>query len=579
MTLTNRYKTDIVIIGAGGAGLMAAYKASRQGLKVICVSKVCPTRSHTVAAQGGINAALGNLDEDRVDWHIYDTLHGSDWLADEDAVTYMCNFAPTIIRELEQLGVPFSRTSYGTLDQRIYGGQSSHQGKGPSPHRACFAQDRTGHAILHTLYQKALAQGVTFFSEHVLVDIFTNQHHCNGVLTWGLADGSLNSITANHTIIATGGMGQLFQTTTSSSICTGEATSLIASKGIALQDMEFIQFHPTGIYPNGILISEAARAEGAYLTNVKGQHFMEHYAPNYGNLAARDVISRAISQEIMNGNGAGKNNDHVWLHLEHLDKNILTSRLPEISTIAKNFAHIDISKQPIPVAPSVHYTMGGIPTNIHGQVLTDNQHPVLGLYAIGEAACVSVHGANRLGCNSLLDLMVFAHSAVAHISAHQRSITSINSSYITEACESFLNYKKQSSTPIKPGHYKIKLQQIMTMHAGIIRDESRLQQGINKLESLQDECQTITLSDTSLIWNQELLESFEVSHMIRLGIITLYAALHRKESRGAHFRSDFPARDDINFHYHSLISNHNNILNYHQRPVNLCHFSPLTRKY
>jgi succinate dehydrogenase / fumarate reductase, flavoprotein subunit len=571
---------DILIIGTGGAGLMAALHASSTGKSVACVSKVFPTQSHTVAAQGGINAALGNLDDDKVEWHMYDTIQGSDWLADQDAVEYMCRQAPKAIQQLEKLGVPFSRHTSGQLDQRIYGGQSSHLGKGPSPHRACFAADRTGHAILHTLYQQCLKANVVFFNYHMAIDLLMAHGECYGVLAWDMEMGVIRIIQAQHVILATGGYGQIYDTTTSSSICTGDGTAMVARAGLPLQDMEFIQFHPTGIYGSGFLITEAARAEGAYLSNSKGERFMERYAPNYLDLAPRDVISRAIATELFEGKGCGPLKDHVLLHLEHLSPKKIHERLPEIATLAKTYAHIDITKTPVPVTPSVHYTMGGIPTTLHGQVITANGDTVPGLYAIGEAACISVHGANRLGCNSLLDLIVFGTATIQNMEVTGSKRTAPTTA-IQPVLEKFTTLLATQPSHSRPASIlRTHTQHLMSKHAGIFRTHTLLEEGLICMRELLDEAAHPHVQDHSLIWNNTLQEALEVQNMALLGYITLNASLHRTESRGAHYRSDYPTRDDNQWLNHSLSSfSALSTLKVKNRPVRMHLYTPQERKY
>lgn len=573
---------NLIIVGSGGAGLMAALKARKRGYSVACVSKTFPTHSHTVAAQGGINAALSNIDPDNVQWHMYDTIRGSDWLADQDAVEYMCQQAPHAIRSLEQLGVPFSRHSNGKLDQRVYGGQSSNFGKGPSPHRACFAADRTGHAILHTLYQQCLKENVTFFNYHMATDLLMHEGTCYGVLAWDMEQGSIKALTAPSVILATGGYGQIYQTTTSSSICTGDGAAMIARSGLPLQDMEFIQFHPTGIYGSGFLITEAARAEGAYLTNAAGKRFMEDYAPHYLDLAPRDVIARAIATELMEGRGCGTKKDHVLLHLEHLPPYTIEQRLPEIKTLAATYAHIDITKHPVPVVPSVHYTMGGIPTNLQGQVMKNDHDTVPGLYAIGEAACVSIHGANRLGCNSLLDLIVFGSATIDALPPLPSLSQQVPTAVITAAHHRVLKLVSgKMFKDIPPvSTLRAQIQHILSSYAGIFRTHDVLTEGLNQILPLLKQSTQLVTSDRSLCWNQELSDIIEVQNMALLGYMTLHSALSRTESRGAHYRQDYPTRNDTAWLMHSLasITTSYDILK-NKRPVRMHLFTPEARKY
>ena len=561
---------DLVIIGSGGAGLMAAVKGSNKNLSVACISKVHPLRSHTTAAKGGINAALGNITQDHWHWHMYDTLRGSDWLADHDAVEYMCQNAPAMIYELANMGVPFLRTEKGTLNQRIYGGQSSHYGKGPAPHRACAAADRTGHAILHTLYQQALRNHVIFFSDHFAIDLLCINDRCYGALVWDIAKGKVKVIRAHHTILATGGFGQIYQTSTSSTICTGDGNALAARAGCPLQDMEFVQFHPTAFYPSGILVTEAARAEGAYLLNRAGERFMQRYAPHYRDLAPRDIIARAMSQELIEGRGYGPKQDHLHLSLTHLSKEILQQQLPVICETAKKFAGIDPAHTPIPVIPATHYTMGGIATNASCQALTVEGNPLTGLLAIGETACISVHGANRLGCNALLDLMVFSCKTVEYIAnnhkkdtPHHQLPTEILIPSLTRI-DTLLNTK----SGVAPHLIIKKIKQTMQEYGNIIRSEERLITGINIIKELYQTTQkNIILNHHTLQWNEALIAALEAQNMTLQAYCTLTAAYHRTESRGSHFRSDHPQRDDLSWRKHSLCYLKNHTLKITYRPV------------
>lgn len=548
---------DIVIVGAGGAGLMAAAHAVKKGLSVACVSKVSPTRSHTVAAKGGINAALGNVTNDDWRWHMYDTIRGADWLADYDAVEFMCKNAASTIKELENMGVPFSRMENGKLYQRVYGGQSSEFGKGAAPHRACAAADRTGHAILHSLYQQALKNHCRFYVDHMALDLIMDDGVCRGVVTWDIEQGKIFIFRANMVVLATGGYGQAFETNTSSSICTGDGNAMAVRAGIALQDMEFIQFHPTGLHGSGFLISEAARGEGAYLINADGERFMERYAPNYKDLAPRDVIARSMSTEIMQGRGCGKNKDHLLLCLQHLGRDVILSKLPTIYENSKVFAKVDPTKQAIPVVPSVHYTMGGIPTNMYCEVLNHGEI-VQGLMAVGETASTSVHGSNRLGCNSLLDIIVFgkasidrAASIITAGTSHKRlsgeadkSITDINSILKKDGDETIYSLKNE-------------MKKTMSFHAGVFRNGEILSTGIAKIKQIISNIDNIKINDKSLMWNNDLLDLLELKNMALQGLITLQSANARLESRGSHFRDDYPERDDKNWLAHSscLIDN------------------------
>lgn len=553
---------DIVIIGAGGAGLSAAMQAAIAGFKVICVSKVHPTQSHTVAAQGGINAALGNVVEDDWRWHMYDTIRGGDWLADQDAVEYMCRNAAAIIRKLEHLGVPFSRLPDGKIYQRVYGGQSTHYGKGGLAARACAAADRTGHAILHTLYAQALQHQVHFLSEAMALDLILGEEGgVKGVLVWDIAEGVIRVLAAKMVILATGGYGQAYATNTSSRICTGDGNAMCLRAGLALQDMEFIQFHPTGLYPSGFLITEAARAEGGILRNHQGERFLEHYAPQYKELASRDVIARAIATELIEGRGAGTEKAHLWLDLRHIKETILKERLPTVLETTHTFAGLNPLQEMIPIAPSAHYTMGGIPTKYTGEVIrpamqaNEKETLVPGLMAIGETACVSVHGANRLGCNSLLDIIVFGYGAIEQckqlFSANAPNIA-IQKKDIEVSLTSIENKLQPSAKKGSSILIKQKLQQLMQQKAGVFRDEALLRIGAEQLQELSQEFTHIALKDHSLLWNQELQEWLECENLLLQAKATLLSALFRQESRGAHYRHDFPERDDEKWLYHTV---------------------------
>lgn len=571
---------DIVIVGAGGAGLMAALYAARAGFSVACISKVFPTRSHTVAAQGGINAALGNVTEDDWRWHMYDTVRGSDWLGDQDAIEYMCRNAPDAIHELDAMGVPFSRSPDGKIYQRMYGGQSTDFGKGTFAYRACAAADRTGHAIMHTLYAQAEALQIPFFSEYFVLDLlWDNEGTCAGVLAWHIAEGTLHAFHASRVILATGGYGQVYQTNTSSSICTGDGNAMCLRAGLPLQDMEFVQFHPTGIYGAGVLITEASRAEGGYLINALGEKFMQRYAPNYGDLASRDVISRAIATEIAEGRGVGEKGDHVLLCLQHLSAAMFEEKLPTVFETCKTFTNINPLHNAIPVAPSAHYTMGGIPTNYKGEVVTVEhgiERTVQGLMAIGEAACVSVHGANRLGCNSLLDLIVFAKSAIEcckkQLLPGEKHRPLPTTAYDIPLAR--FDAIRHGTGEISPEEITRKMKEIMQMHAGVFRNRQVLEEGIVQLEALFKQLPDLHIQDTSLQWNNNLQEVLELHNLMTQALITAAAALERTESRGAHGREDYPARNDKEWLRHSLafIDNEGKII-HKSRPVR---FTPLS---
>lgn len=542
---------DVAIVGAGGSGLMTAFHTSHHAhLKVACISKVHPTQSHTVAAQGGINAALGNVSEDHWQWHCYDTIRGSDWLADADAAERMCRQAMDAITSLEKMGVPFTRQSDGKLYQRVYGGQSSQFGQGKAPARACAAADRTGHSILHTLYQQCVKQRVAFFSTHMALDLIMDDGICCGVVTLNVDRGVIEVFRAHHVVLATGGFGYAYATTTASSICTGDGGAMALRAGLPLKDMEFIQFHPTGLYGSGLLISEAARGEGGYLLNGKRERFMEAYAPHYRDLAPRDVIARAMAIEIMEGRGAGEQKDHVLLCVTHLGEEAIRHKLPTTLETARTFARKDITQDPIPVVPSVHYTMGGIPTDINTQALDANSHIVPGLYAIGEAACTSVHGANRLGCNGLLELVVFgkicAHTIISSEQpTHHKPLKDVAQHSVSRL--STIMGKRSGQTP---SLIRKTLGKTLAQYAGVFRNQALLQEGLSTLQSLQHE--TIACPDASLIYNHTLIEALETQNMLAQGIVTIHAALKRKESRGSHYRQDFLQRDDTNYRKHSL---------------------------
>ncbi len=555
---TNHISADVIIIGAGGAGIMAALQAAKHGFKVVCVTKVHPLRSHTVAAKGGINAALGNVSKDDWRWHIYDTIKGSDWLADQDAVEFMCKNAPTAIRELEQMGVPFSRGENGKIYQRIYGGQSADFGKGEHVYRACAAADRTGHAILQTLYQSALKLGITFLENNFALDLLMEDGACKGVAALDMDAGTVNIYAGAYTIIASGGYGQIYKTNTSSSICTGDGNAMVLRAGLPLQDMEFVQFHPTGMHGSGLLITEAARGEGAYLVNALGEKFMDKYAPRYGDLASRDVIARAMATEVKEGRGAGPQKDHLLLKLSHLGKETLEKKLPEVLELAKKFAGVDARVDSIPVAPSVHYSMGGIPTNTSAEVVDIKGNIVPGLMAIGEAACVSVHGANRLGCNSLLDLIVFGKAASDKIKEKQMlgevpNKTSVSKSAIEKACNG-LNNMLNMNGDIKPSAVLSNMKEAMSAHAGVFRDADELAVCEDKIRQLFVSLNNLEIKEKGLIWNNSLINALELQNMLMQALATVVSAQKRTESRGSHYRNDYPKRDDKNWMVHSLIT-------------------------
>ena len=549
------HEYDVVVLGAGGSGLRAAVGLSEAGLKTACISKVFPTRSHTSAAQGGISAALGNMGEDDWRWHMYDTVKGSDWLGDQDAIEYLCKEAPRAVVELERYGVPFSRTEDGKIYQRPFGGMTKNYGNGTAQ-RTCAAADRTGHAILHTLYGQALKHNTEFFIEYFALDLIMKNGECKGVVAWNLTDGTIHRFRSHITIIATGGYGKVYYSATSAHTCTGDGNAMVLRAGLPLQDMEFVQFHPTGIYGVGCLITEGARGEGGFLVNGKGERFMERYAPNAKDLASRDVVSRSMEMEINEGRGVGKDKDHINLHLDHLDKEVLEERLPGITEAAKTFANVDVNKQPIPVVPTVHYNMGGIPTNYKAEVLTLNgsEKTVPGLMAIGEAACVSVHGANRLGSNSLIDLVVFGRAAAKRAAelvkpgmAHEEV-----SNTETDKCLDRFDKIRNSSGSTKTAELRLNMQKTMQSKCAVFRTEKTLKEGVDQIRKPYEGIKDISVKDKSLLFNTDLVETLEFDNLIRQALTTMDSAYSRKESRGAHAREDYSKRDDKNFMKHTL---------------------------
>jgi succinate dehydrogenase / fumarate reductase flavoprotein subunit len=563
---------DVIIVGAGGAGLRAASTASRLGLKAACISKVPPTHSHTAAAQGGINAALGNRTPDDWRWHMYDTIRGSDWLGDQDAIAVMCEKAPAAIRELEHMGMPFTRAGDGKIYQRAYGGQATYWGKGPLAYRACAVADRTGHALLHTLYSDALKHDATFFIEYVALDLLMDDSGaCRGVLALCMETGELHAFRAHATIIATGGYGYSFASTTASSICTGDGGGMALRAGLPLQDMEFVQYHPTGLYGLGVLITEGARGEGGYLVNGKGERFMERYAPKFRDLASRDVISRAIMREIRQGRGCGPKADHVLLRLHHVEQRHIRERLPSILELCKTFLKLDAAREPIPVLPAVHYTMGGIPTDAECRAMNAQGEAVPGLYAIGEAACNSVHGANRLGCNALLDLVIFGEIAVESAGRFKSGALPALSQRWLERPLANLDRIRHGKGSIAPAPLRAQMRAIMHEHAGVYRRPEHMQEGLEKLHSLWRAFRAdMKLSESGLMWNNDLLAALELDNMLRQSIVTLASALGRAESRGAHHREDFPDRDDDHWLCHSLAAlDENGHASLAKRPVRM----------
>ena len=549
------HEYDVVVLGAGGSGLRAAVGLSEAGLKTACITKVFPTRSHTSAAQGGISAALGNMGEDDWRWHMYDTVKGADWLGDQDAIEYLCKEAPRAVIELERYGVPFSRTEDGKIYQRPFGGMTKNYGN-ETVQRTCAVADRTGHAILHTLYGQALKHNTEFFIEYFALDLIMKNGECKGVIAWNLMDGTIHRFRSHITIVATGGYGKVYYTATSAHTCTGDGNAMVLRAGLPLQDMEFVQFHPTGIYGVGCLISEGVRGEGGFLVNSKGERFMERYAPNTKDLASRDVVSRSIAIEINEGRGVGKEKDHIYLHMDHLDPKVIDKRLPGISEVAKTFANVDVTKQPIPVVPTVHYNMGGIPTNYKAEVLTLNgtEKTVPGLMAIGEAACVSVHGANRLGSNSLIDLVVFGRAAAkraAELIKPGMTHEEVSQSE-TDKCLDRFEKMRNANGGTRTSELRLLMQKTMQSKCAVFRTEKTLKEGVNEIRKSLEGMNDLSVQDKSLVFNTDLVETLEFDNLISQALTTMDSAYHRKESRGAHAREDYTKRDDKNFMKHTL---------------------------
>ena len=549
---------DAVVVGAGGSGLRAVMGAAESGLKTACITKVFPTRSHTVAAQGGIAASLGNMGPDHWTWHMYDTVKGSDWLGDQDAIEYLVREAPQAVYELEHAGVPFSRTDEGKIYQRPFGGMMQNMGAGPPAQRTCAAADRTGHAMLHALYQQSLKYDADFYIEYFALDLIMENGECRGVIAMCIEDGSIHRFRSHAVVLATGGYGKCWFSATSAHTCTGDGNAMVLRAGLPLQDMEFVQFHPTGIYGAGVLITEGARGEGGYLTNSEGERFMERYAPSAKDLASRDVVSRSMAAEIREGRGVGEHKDHIFLHLDHIDPKVLSERLPGITETGKVFAGVDLTRQPLPVTPTVHYNMGGIPCNYHGEVVTlkdgNPDSVVPGLFAIGEAACVSVHGANRLGSNSLIDLVVFGRATgkrLAEIIKPQTAHKPLPKGS-EELAIGRVDKFRHANGAIKTAQIRLDMQRTMQKHAAVFRDTQLLDEGKLEIDQVAARIADVSVTDRSMIWNTDLIETLELDNMLPQAVVTMHSASNRHESRGAHMHESYPDRNDAEWMKHTL---------------------------